>query len=352
MYKYEVNSDDYWNSAHVIDFFSNTKVKDYIKDFFGNYDSGKHLKVADLGCGAGRYTIWLAQNGYDVYACDASEGMLNKTKEGLEKIGYRDIERKILKSRLNQLAFDDEMFDIVLTNGVIHNAFTCEEYIQCLKECVRILKTTGVLYLSVFTSDAVMSITWSETCAYLDRIGLRQNERVLLLGSGAVALSFALMLQLGKIRVCIVGSRRYQARFATLDEAEYIDYSDYQAMEKLRASNKSSFDCIIDAVGDRKTTENCLELLKENGKLCLYGLKDGKLYEYFRQRRFGEHFYVYDESYSVKHAYKEVFGMIQEKQLYSEQWFDKIYELSDIQKALEDLENRKAMKVLFRFPSE
>lgn len=44
--------------------------------------------------------------------------------------------------------------------------------------------------------------------------------------------------------------------------------------------------------------------------------------------------------------------MIQEKQLYSEQWFDKIYELSDIQKALEDLENRKAMKVLFRFPSE
>lgn len=139
---------------------------------------------------------------------------------------------------------------------------------------------------------------------------------------------------------------------ATLDEAEYIDYSDYQAMEKLRASNKSSFDCIIDAVGDRKTTENCLELLKENGKLCLYGLKDGKLYEYFRQRRFGEHFYVYDESYSVKHAYKEVFGMIQEKQLYSEQWFDKIYELSDIQKALEDLENRKAMKVLFRFPSE
>jgi len=174
VYKYEVNSDDYWNSAHVIDFFSNTKVKDYIKDFFGNYDSGKHLKVADLGCGAGRYTIWLAQNGYDVYACDASEGMLNKTKEGLEKIGYRDIDRKILKSRLNQLAFDDEMFDIVLTNGVIHNAFTCEEYKQCLKECVRILKTTGVLYLSVFTSDTVdEKLEKVEEHVYLTPDGLR-----------------------------------------------------------------------------------------------------------------------------------------------------------------------------------
>lgn len=152
---YEVNSDHYWNSAHVIDSFSNAEVKDYIKEFFVNYDPGRHLKVADLGCGAGRYAIWLAQSGYDVYACDASEGMLNKTKEGLEKIGYQDIDQKILKNRLEDLPFDGEMFDIVLTNGVIHNAFTCEEYKQCLKECVRVLKTDGVLYLSVFTSDTI-----------------------------------------------------------------------------------------------------------------------------------------------------------------------------------------------------
>lgn len=153
--KYVFNSDNYWNSAHVIDYFSNAAVKDYIKDFFKSYDSVNKLKVADLGCGAGRYTIWFAQNGYDVYACDASTGMLNRTKEGLEKIGYHDIDRKILKSRLEKLAFDDGMFDIVFTNGVIHNAYTSEEYIQCLKECVRVLKSDGLLYLSVFTSDTV-----------------------------------------------------------------------------------------------------------------------------------------------------------------------------------------------------
>lgn len=153
--KYVASSNKYWNSDHVIDSFSNAAVKDYIKGFFKNYDPANNLKVADLGCGAGRYTIWLAQNGYDVYACDDSIGMLNRTKEGLEKIGYQDISHKILKCRLENLLFDDEMFDIVLTNGVIHNVYTIEEYKQCLKECTRVLKSNGVLYFSVFTSNTV-----------------------------------------------------------------------------------------------------------------------------------------------------------------------------------------------------
>ena len=153
--KYIFNADNYWNNSQVVDSFSNATVKDYIKDFFEQYDPINNIKVADLGCGAGRYTIWLAQNGFDVYACDASIGMLNRTKEGLKKIRYQNIEEKVVHSRLEKLPFDDEIFDIVLTNGVIHNAYTVEEFFQCLKECMRVLKQDGILYLSVFTSDTI-----------------------------------------------------------------------------------------------------------------------------------------------------------------------------------------------------
>lgn len=91
-----------------------------------------------------------------------------------EAVTEENREPELYDSRLNQLAFDDEMFDIVLTNGVIHNAFTCEEYKQCLKECVRILKTTGVLYLSVFTSDTVdEKLEKVEEHVYLTPDGLR-----------------------------------------------------------------------------------------------------------------------------------------------------------------------------------
>lgn len=153
--KYVVNAKNYWNCEHIIDYFSNAAVKDYIKAFFKKYEPAINLKVADLGCGAGRYTVWLAQNGYDVYACDDSIGMLRKTKKRLKKIGYNDIDRKILKGRLEKLPFNDKMFDIVFTNGVIHNVYTSKEYKQCLKECVRVLKSNGVLYLSVFTNDTI-----------------------------------------------------------------------------------------------------------------------------------------------------------------------------------------------------
>lgn len=217
--------------------------------------------------------------------------------------------------------------------------------------CLEMYYCNQVVPKQIDIGEAVMAITWSETYAYLDRIGFRKNDRILLLGSGAVALSFAVMLRLKKLQVCIVGSRRYQERFESVDGLEYIDFEDCQAMKRMRTENKSSFDCIIDAVGDKKTTEQCIELLKENEKLCLYGMKDGNMYEYFRSGA-GGRLLIYDESYSVKHAYEKIFGMIRKKQLCSEQWFDKMYDLENIQKAIDDLENRKAMKVLLRFPSE
>lgn len=217
--------------------------------------------------------------------------------------------------------------------------------------CIEMYYCNQVVPENISIGDAVMAITWSETYAYLDKIRLRKNDRILLLGSGAVALSFAVMLHLRKRQVCIVGSRRCQKWFKSVDELEYIDFTDWQAMKRLRVEKNSSFDCIIDAVGDKKTVEECLNLLKENGKLCLYGLKDGKMYEYFRRKE-GNRFLIYDENYSVKHAYEKIFKMIRKKQLCSKQWFDKIYDVKDIQRAVDDLKNRKAMKVLFNFQFE
>lgn len=215
--------------------------------------------------------------------------------------------------------------------------------------CLEMYYCNQVVPEYINIGDAVMSITWSETCAYLDRVGLNPNEHVLILGSGSVALSFLTMLRRRNIRVCIVGSGRHQARFKQLGASEFINYSDRQAVQRFRTKNRSSFDCIIDAVGDKKTVEYYLETLKDKGKLCLYGLKDGNLYEYFKCKA-NDRIYLYDESYSVKNAYEKVFEMIREKKLCSENWYDKIYEWVDIQKAIEDIKNKNAMKIMLRFP--
>ena len=199
--------------------------------------------------------------------------------------------------------------------------------------------------------NAVMAITWSEVCAYLDRIDLKQGNRVLLLGSGAVALSFAVMLNIGGCRVSVIGNGRCAERFKEAEAVEFVDYTDCRAMEVFRNENRSAFDCVVDAVGDRKTVENSLKMLRENGKLCLYGLKDGNIFDHFKV---GEEkpFFIFDASYSVKTAYERVFEMIREKHLRADMWLDRIYALDDIHRAIDDLVSRNAIKVMLRFPAE
>lgn len=215
--------------------------------------------------------------------------------------------------------------------------------------CLEMYYCNQVVPEGINIADAVMSITWSEIYAYLDRIDLKANDQILILGSGSVALSFLAMLRQRNIQVCIVGNRRHLARFEQLDCSEFIDYADCQATQRLRMKKKSFFDCIIDAVGDKNSVEYYLETLKDKGKLCLYGLKDGKLYEYFKSKA-NHRICLIDESYSVKNSYRKVFEMIRERKLCWEHWCDKTYELADIKKAIEDIKNKEVMKILFYFP--
>lgn len=215
--------------------------------------------------------------------------------------------------------------------------------------CIEMYYCNQVVPKGINLGDAVMSITWSEIYAYLDRIDLKTNDHVLILGSGSVALSFFTMLHQRGIQVYVVGSRRHLARFEQLNCSEFIDYTDCQAVQRLRMEKKFFFDCIIDAVGNKSSVEYYLDTLKDNGKLCLYGLKDGNLYKYFKNKA-NNHICLIDESYSVKNSYGKVFEMIRKRKLCWEHWCDKTYELTDIKKAIEDVRNKKVMKVLFYFP--
>lgn len=218
------------------------------------------------------------------------------------------------------------------------------------KGCLEMHYCNQVVPDGIGIENAVMAITWSEVWAYLDRINLKLGSRVLLLGSGTVALSFAVMLNIRGCRVSVIGNRRCEGRFKAAEVLEYVDYTDFRAMELFRNENLSSFDCIVDAVGDKKTVENSLKILRENGKLCLYGLKDGSLFDYFKSVK-DNHFLVYDAGYSVKTAYERVFELIREKHLRADMWIYRTYSLDDIHKAIDDLVNRKAIKVMLSFPT-
>jgi len=93
-------------------------------------------KVMDLGCGTGRHTIYLAQNGYQVFAVDISETGIEVTRAKAEKLNLTNIEFAQLDMR--NLSVDDNLMDAIMcvwTSG--HGTF--EDARKNLKEMYRFL---------------------------------------------------------------------------------------------------------------------------------------------------------------------------------------------------------------------
>jgi len=53
------------------------------KQFPRDLKKRRNLKVLDLGCGAGRHTVFLAEEGFQAYATDTSERALKITQKDL-----------------------------------------------------------------------------------------------------------------------------------------------------------------------------------------------------------------------------------------------------------------------------
>lgn len=150
------NEEKFWNDPATIKWFSEQPVPDYWIAFFKN--KGKQIKkILDLGCGAGRNTQFLFESGYDVYACDWYDGMVKATRERLSKIGLDKpfIEKRVIKASMLDLPYKDNFFDVVLSNGVFHNAASLREMGLAFKETSRVLKKKGYVCFNLFSSNYI-----------------------------------------------------------------------------------------------------------------------------------------------------------------------------------------------------
>ena len=101
-------------------------------------------KVLEIGCGAGRCTVALAQRGYFIHAMDSVEGMLNSTQEHAIEAGVSSSVTTSLGDAHN-LAFPDGSFGLVLAVGVIPYLHFPQ---KALKEMARVLRPGGFLLVT------------------------------------------------------------------------------------------------------------------------------------------------------------------------------------------------------------
>ena len=98
-------------------------------------------RVLDLGCGAGRHVMYLAESGFETYGADISEAGLKLTKKRLES---RKIEAEIIKCDMKSMPYIQSCFDAVICVQTIYHQ-TSEGIQETVSEIRRILKKGGLL---------------------------------------------------------------------------------------------------------------------------------------------------------------------------------------------------------------
>lgn len=111
----------------------------YIHEFLGNR---KDSKIIDIGAGTGRYSVCLADEGYDVTAVE-----LVKYNLGILKSKKSNV-KAFQGNALDLSKFCENSFDLALVFGPMYHLFTFDEKVQVLNEAKRVTKKNGYILVA------------------------------------------------------------------------------------------------------------------------------------------------------------------------------------------------------------
>lgn len=152
----------------------NTTTENSVIDFYNNYDEEGRLmrksrmpeflttmkyiekyltpgaRIIEIGAGTGRYSLTLAEMGYDVTAVE----LVPHNIELMKKKVKANHNIKIFEGNACDMsAFESDAYDIVLLLGPMYHLFTDADKHKALGEAIRLAKTNGVIYASYCNND-------------------------------------------------------------------------------------------------------------------------------------------------------------------------------------------------------
>ena len=127
----------------------------FVASNFLKMQSGKRLRMLEIGCGTGANLWFLAREGIETFGIDGSAFAVKKARERLDREAP-DWRGCITEGDIIDLPFEAEFFDAVIDiEAVTHNEFANAKKIY--DESYRVLKPGGKLFSQTFSTG-----TWGD----------------------------------------------------------------------------------------------------------------------------------------------------------------------------------------------
>jgi SAM-dependent methyltransferase len=111
-------------------------------------------RLLDLGCGAGRNAVPLAQQGWEVIGVDTSAPMLAAASARVSTL-QGDGRVRLAYATMSALPFSSEAFDFVIAHGIWNLATTDEEFRRALHEGARVARPGAALFVFTFSRNTL-----------------------------------------------------------------------------------------------------------------------------------------------------------------------------------------------------
>ncbi len=107
----------------------------------------EEIRILDIGAGTGRYSVPLAEEGYDVSAVELVKHNLGRLKQKSSRV------KAYQGNALRLKRFEDESFDLTLLFGPMYHLHSEEDKLQALMEAKRVTKKGGTIFVAYIMNE-------------------------------------------------------------------------------------------------------------------------------------------------------------------------------------------------------
>lgn len=195
--------------------------------------------------------------------------------------------------------------------------------------------------------DAVMILTFEENYSALLNFGVQPGMDILIYGDGTIAQGLSFFArELGVRSVCCIG--HHDDKLQRIREKSGVSMIVNSHKESVADKlGDLKFDMVIDAVGSMEVIREGFHNLKDNGKLCVYGVlkKEDANFNLLEMKNHTS-LHLLTWPHDEHRVHDTIVQMIQEKKLIPSDYYTCVMPMDEIHEAIQLLQSRKASKII------